>query len=82
MDKNTINFYFDVVHELIDKDVPATVENINKQLGPPRRRCVAEHHHPIRTNPWLGTERPSPTARTRAIRFCINQTRRFTPPLI
>jgi len=34
MDKNTINFYFDVVHELIDKDVPATVENINKQLGP------------------------------------------------
>ena len=34
MDKDTINFYLEVVQELIERDVPATVENINKHLAP------------------------------------------------
>jgi hypothetical protein len=34
MNKDTINFYLEVVHELIERDVPATVENINKHLAP------------------------------------------------
>ena len=29
-----INFYLDVVQELVDRGVPATVENINKHLAP------------------------------------------------
>ena len=34
MDRDIINFYLDVVHELIDRAVPATVDNINKHLAP------------------------------------------------
>ena len=34
MDRETINFYLDVVQELVDRAVPATVENINKHLAP------------------------------------------------
>lgn len=34
MDRERINFYLDVVQELIDRGVPATVDNINKHLAP------------------------------------------------
>ena len=34
MDRETINFYLDVVQELVDRAVPATVDNINKHLAP------------------------------------------------
>ena len=34
MDREIINFYLDVVQELIDRVVPATVDNINKHLAP------------------------------------------------
>jgi hypothetical protein len=34
VDRETINFYLDVVQELVDRAVPATVDNINKHLAP------------------------------------------------
>ena len=34
MNRDLINYYLDVVQELIDRAVPATVENINKHLAP------------------------------------------------
>ena len=34
MDREKVNFYLDVVQELIDRGVPATVDNINKHLAP------------------------------------------------
>lgn len=34
MERERINFYLDVVQELIDRGVPATVDNINKHLAP------------------------------------------------
>ena len=34
MNRDLINFYLDVVQELIDRAVPATVDNINKHLAP------------------------------------------------
>jgi hypothetical protein len=37
MDNDTINFYLEVVQDLIERDVPATVENINKHLAPANR---------------------------------------------
>ena len=37
MDNDTLNFYLEVVHDLIARDVPATVENISKHLAPANR---------------------------------------------
>ena len=34
VDRELINFYLDVVQELVDRAVPATVDNINKHLAP------------------------------------------------
>jgi hypothetical protein len=34
VNRELINYYLDVVQELIDRAVPATVENINKHLAP------------------------------------------------
>jgi len=34
VNRDLINYYLDVVQELIDRAVPATVENINKHLAP------------------------------------------------
>ena len=34
MDRDTINFYLDVVQELVDRAVPATLDNVNKHLAP------------------------------------------------
>ena len=31
---DTINLYFEIVQELIEREVPATVENINRHLAP------------------------------------------------
>jgi len=34
VDRETINFYLDVVQELVDRAVPVTLDNINKHLAP------------------------------------------------
>jgi hypothetical protein len=34
VERERINFYLDVVQELIDRGVPATVDNIGKHLAP------------------------------------------------
>jgi hypothetical protein len=34
MDRERVNFYLEVVQELIDRGVPATVDNVNKHLAP------------------------------------------------
>ena len=39
MDRELINFYLDVVQELIDRGVPATIENINKHLAPANKEA-------------------------------------------
>jgi hypothetical protein len=39
VDREIINFYLDVVQELIDRGVPATVENINKHLAPANKEA-------------------------------------------
>ncbi|MEO8697163.1 MAG: hypothetical protein ABI658_26885 [Acidimicrobiales bacterium] len=39
MDRDLINFYLDVVQELIDRGVPATIENINKHLAPANKEA-------------------------------------------
>ncbi|MEO5841387.1 MAG: hypothetical protein ABIQ73_09680 [Acidimicrobiales bacterium] len=39
MDRETINFYLDIVQELIDRGVPATVDNINKHLAPANKEA-------------------------------------------
>jgi hypothetical protein len=34
VNRDLINYYLDVVQELIDRAVPATLDNINKHLAP------------------------------------------------
>ncbi|HUP74276.1 MAG TPA: hypothetical protein VM282_14635 [Acidimicrobiales bacterium] len=69
MDRETINFYLDVVQELVDRAVPVTVDNINRHLAPANNEAeiiealtsLVGEHRLEKTTIFAWGDRESPT---------------------